>query len=196
MSPSIETEVKIAFASAKAARDAILAAGGVERRARYFEDNRIFDNPARDLSARSALLRVRETSDGRGRLTYKEKIPGPARSKVRREWEVSVEPAKVLAEILAGAGFGVIYRYQKYRTGFRIADCAVELDETPIGCFVEVEGPDESIHRIASELGAPPAEICTEDYRSLHMAWLESRGLPAGDMVFPEGGSSTGSAGA
>ncbi len=186
MADVIEREVKIRFADPTKAREAIVRAGGVESRARAFEDNRIFDNPERALAARGSLLRVRSTMGGGGRLTFKEKVESRSRAKVRREWEVVVEPAAVLAEILSRSGFSVVYRYQKYRTTFRIEDCLVELDETPIGCFVEIEGPEPAIFHVASRLGAATEDLISDDYRTLHLAWLEERGLPPGDMVFPD----------
>ncbi len=195
MADQIEREVKIRFADPAKARGAIEAAGGVERHSRSFEDNRIFDNPSRSLASKSALLRVRATAGGQGRLTFKEKVATESRAKVRREWEVAVEEPGVLAEILSRAGFEVVYRYQKYRTTFRIEDCLVELDETPIGCFVEIEGPEPSIFSIAARLGAGGEDLIKEDYRSLHLAWLEERGLPPGDMVFQDPAAAAGTEG-
>lgn len=190
----LETEIKLRFDSVAGARRRIEAAGGRLVRERHFEDNRIFDNPERALSERGALLRVRATSDGSGRITYKEKVPageeGPGpRAKVRREWEIEARPAATAARILELAGFEVVYRYQKHRTTFRVEGCSVELDETPMGCFVEIEGPREEIGRVAERLGAREKDFITEDYRSLHLAWLEDRGLPAGHMIFPAGRS-------
>jgi len=80
----LEIEVKIRFADAEAARRAILAAGGVERRARHFEENRLLDTASGDLVLRSALLRVRRTGDGLGVLTWKEKVVSEVKGDVRR----------------------------------------------------------------------------------------------------------------
>lgn len=195
MTEPLETEVKIRLGSAAQARRAILEAGGVEARKRHFEDNRIFDNPGRSLTDRGALLRVRATSDGGGRLTYKEKVETAERVKIRREWETEADPPEIMARILEMTGFQVIYRYQKYRTVFRLGEAAIELDETPMGCFVEIEGPRAAIPEIAALLGVGEEGFITEDYRTLHLAWLEERGLPPGDMVFPEGEGSPEAAG-
>jgi len=52
------------------------------------------------------------------------------------------------------------FRYEKYRTTFRLPDSnawanglLIELDETPIGNLVELEGPAAAIDRAAEELG-------------------------------------------
>jgi adenylate cyclase, class 2 len=196
---TLEIEVKIRFPDAGEARRAVLSAGGAEVRPRHFEENSILDTPAGDLAARSALLRVRSASDGRAFLTFKEKVPTEARAKIRIEREVEVSSAEILAAILRGAGFVPIYRYQKYRTVFSLGAATVDLDETPMGCFIEIEGSREAIASAASRLGASEADFIVEDYRALFREWREARGLPPGDMVFEDerpagGGSPTGAA--
>jgi predicted adenylyl cyclase CyaB len=183
----LEIEVKIRFGGAEAARRAILAAGGVEVRARHVEDNRIYDTPAGDLAARSALLRVRAAGDGRGFVTFKEKVASDVHAKVRAEVEVEVSSADAMAAILEAAGWVPVYRYQKHRTVFRMSGAAVDLDETPIGCFVEIEASPEELRSAAARLGAGEDAFIVDDYRALHLRWLEERGLPRGDMVFGEG---------
>lgn len=193
MSEPLEIEVKIRLGGAGEARKRILAAGAVPIRERHFEDNRIFDNKERELSRRGALLRVRATGDGMGRLTYKEKVKSDLRAKVRREWEVEVQPPEALVRILSMSGFEETYRYQKYRTVFRLEGCHIDLDETPMGCFVEIEGAADAIPRAARLLGVPEEAFITEDYRSLHRTWLDERGLPPGDMLYPDGEAPGGS---
>lgn len=188
MTGPLEIEVKIRFDGPEAARKAILAAGGVETRPRHFEENRIFDTPAGELVARSALLRVRETGDGEGVLTWKEKVASEARAKVRLEWETKVASPGTLVTILERAGFVVIYRYQKYRTVFELGGATIDLDETPMGCFIEIEAPAERIPVIAARLEAKESEFIVEDYRTLYREWLAERGREFGDMVFTDSG--------
>jgi len=183
----LEIEVKLRFETAAAARSAILNAGGVEKRSRHFERNRIFDTPAGDLVSRLVLLRLRSTSDGRAWLTYKEKVASEIRAKVREETEIEVSSAENLAAVLGKLGFVTIYTYEKHRTVFEMDGATVDLDETPMGCFVEVEAPADRLEAIVSALGADPAGALTEDYRTLYKIYLEERGLPFTDMVFPGG---------
>ena len=183
-----EIEVKVRYEGAEAARRAILAAGGVETRPRHFEENRIYDTPAGDLAARHALLRLRSTSDGGAWMTFKEKRGEDTRAKVRDEWEVEVSSAEVLSTILEHAGFVVSYRYQKHRTVYRAGAATIDLDETPMGCFIEIEGTEEILDATAARLGIADAARIVDDYRTLWYAWLDGRGLPHGDMVFPERG--------
>ncbi len=74
------------------------------------------------------------------RLTFK----GPARFeqgiKTREERETSVGSAEEAEAILLRLGFVRRFRYEKRREEWRLFGCAVALDETPIGNFVEIEG--------------------------------------------------------
>ena len=189
MADPLEIEVKIRYPDAASARRAILAAGGRERRPRHFEENRILDTAAGDLVARSALLRVRSTSDGEGVLTWKEKVVSDLKAKVRREWETKVDSPEVLVTILERAGFQIVYRYQKYRTVFDLDGATIDLDETPMGCFIEIEAAAEAILLAAARLGIPERDFIVEDYRSLYREWLEAKGRPFTDMIFEDGGS-------
>lgn len=190
----LEIEVKIRCESAEAARRALQAAGAVESRPRHFEENRIYDTPAGDLRGRSAMLRVRSASDGAAAVTFKEKVETTERAKVRRELESPVGDPEVLAAILDRCGFVIIYRYQKHRTVFRLGEATIDLDETPMGCFLEIEGTPAVIASTAAAIGARESDFIVEDYRTLHREWLSAKGLPPGDMVFdpPRGGAAAG----
>jgi predicted adenylyl cyclase CyaB len=184
----LEIEVKVRYPDAASALRAIVAAGGRESRARHFEENFVLDTVAGDLVARSALLRVRRSSDGEGFLTFKEKVVSEVNAKVRREWETRIEKPEVLLTILEGAGFVIVYRYQKYRTVFALEGATVDLDETPMGCFIEIEAAAEAIPIAAARLGVAESEFIVEDYRALYREWLEARGRPFADMVFEDAG--------
>lgn len=187
--PPLEIEVKVRMKEgAGAARQALLAVGAVEVRARHFEENRILDTPGFALASRAALLRIRSTSDGQDVLTFKEKVGDDTRAKIRREWETRVGSASVLGAILERAGFVPTYRYQKHRTVYRLGEAVLDLDETPMGCFLEIEGSETSIAETMRRLGLGDADRIVEDYRTLWHAWLAGRGLPPADMLFPEPG--------
>ncbi|MBI3449578.1 MAG: class IV adenylate cyclase [Acidobacteria bacterium] len=184
MSDALEVEIKLSFPDVGTARRALLAAGAVEARPRHFEENLVFDTPSGDLAASSRLLRVRATSDGQGALTYKEKVASEATAKVRRELETTVSAPAVLAAILERAGYVVTYRYEKYRTVFTLDGATIDLDETPMGCFVEIEAPAAAIPGLAARLGASERDFIVDDYRTVFREWLGARGRPLTDMTF------------
>ena len=105
-------------------------------------------------------------------------------AKVRKETETRIQSPTDLVRILEGLGFVTIYQYQKYRTVFRLGQATLDLDETPIGCFVEVEGSPDAIESSMSAMGMKDSTRIVENYRTLHMNWLEERELPKGPMLF------------
>lgn len=180
---SRESEVKLRFPSAADALAALDRIGAVPVRAREFEDNLLYDLPGKPLGSSGRLLRLRRAG-GRATLTYKAPVSGPTRHKVREEHESRVEDADALARILEGLGYAPVWRYQKYRSTFAVDDVEVTVDETPIGCWVEVEGPPERIDVVAASLGCGPDRFVTGTYFDLHR---EESGDEAGDLVFPGG---------
>jgi adenylate cyclase class 2 len=111
--------------------------------------------------------------------------------KVREEIELEVGDAKALGTIFAGLGMRESFHYEKYRTTFRMPESArwakgllIELDETPIGNFVELEGPSAAIDRAAKLLGFSKDEYVLANYLRLHAEECMKRGEKVGDMKF------------
>lgn len=153
------------------------------------EKNILYDEPDSRLRAKGCALRLR-TADERGILTFK----GPPNIfegiKSRLEWESEVESPRAVAAILESLGYRPWFRYEKVRTTWRFAHPArpvVVVDETPLGLFAEIEGPDAAVRALAAELGVAEADFIAESYIAL---WLSARerdpSLPE-DMVFEDG---------
>ena len=62
----------------------------------------------------------------------------------------------------------------------------IELDETPIGTFVELEGPGPAIDRAASELGFAARDFITKNYLVLYLDDCRRRGETPTHMLFPQ----------
>jgi hypothetical protein len=58
------------------------------------------------------------------------------------------------------------------------------LDETPIGNFVELEGPRRTIDRAAALLGRSRSDYLTGSYASLYRQFCRRQGRPFGEMLF------------
>ena len=111
--------------------------------------------------------------------------------KVREEIELEIGDAKALGTIIARLGMRESFHYEKYRTTFRLPESArwakgllIELDETPIGNFIELEGPSRAIDRAAKLLGYSKDEYVLTNYLRLHAEECMRRGEKVGDMVF------------
>jgi len=182
---------------------------------RVHEENVIFDTPQGGLAKHGQLLRIRtETPEVRGKskksapkqrviLTFKQPMtrPGVAETesrsdgpyKVRDEIEVEVAESTNLTRIFEGLGMNGWFRYEKYRTTYRLPaskgwakGLLIELDETPIGTFVELEGPAEAIDRAAEELGYSKRDYVLKNYLRLYMEDCRRRGEEPRHMLFPK----------
>jgi adenylate cyclase class 2 len=178
----VESEIKLRVAGPEMARDALARLGARLVRPRHFEDNVVLDDAARGLAASGRLLRLRRT-EGAAVLTFKGPRQVVEGVKHRAEREVPVSDPDGLEAILLGVGFKPVFRYQKYRETFAFGDVEIVVDETPIGAFLEIEGPIEGIHAAATALGYDRAQYISDSYLSLFFA---SGGV--GDMVFAPSG--------
>jgi adenylate cyclase, class 2 len=175
-----EQEVKLRMADPEAARKAVAGLGAVLTRPRHLEDNLLFDDDVGSLRGGGTVLRLRRTSSGPAVLTLKghKRVVEGVRS--REETESEVADADAVQMLLAGLGYTPRFRYQKFRETYSWRDVEVVVDETPVGVFLEIEGPIPTIHAAAQALGRDPADYVTESYVSLFLA-----AGGTGDMVFP-----------
>jgi adenylate cyclase class 2 len=212
-----ETEIKLKISDGRAFRRLLKKLGArplAGKSGRVHEENVIFDTPQGGLAKHGQLLRIRIETPEAGRktkktqakqrvvLTFKRPIVRPTSSaanevshglhKVREEIEVEVAEAQKLTEIFEGLGMSGWFRYEKYRSTFRLPaskawarGLQIELDETPIGTFVELEGPAPAIDRAAEELGYSKRDYVLKNYLVLYMEECRRKGEQPRHMVFP-----------
>jgi adenylate cyclase class 2 len=173
-----ESEVKLRLEDAEAGRRVVAQVGAFLVEPRHFEDNVIFDDAARGLTGRGALIRLRVTPWA-ATLTYKGPLEVVEGVKRREEVECRVEDSEALRVILGRLGLRSIFRYQKYREVYELDEVEIVVDETPIGAFLEIEGPVEAIHRTADAMGFGAESYVVETYAALFAA-----AGGEGDMVF------------
>ena len=181
-----ETEIKLPIADPAAAAAGLEKLQARVKEPRHFEDNLVFDTEEHKIRGQGMLLRLRVT-DQETTLTFKGPPDTSRGVKDREELETTAASPENLITILDRLGFRVIFRYQKYRMVYEIPGVPLEfcLDETPIGNFLELEGPVEEIHRYAERLGFSRADYITDSYGSLYFQWCRNRGATAGNMIFP-----------
>jgi adenylate cyclase class 2 len=180
-----EVEVKLPCPDLDAVRHELRENGAEIFRPRHFESNDLYDDPGRGLSSKGRTIRLRRAA-GRAVLTYK----GPARFqggiKTREERETEVSDAAATEGILAGLGLEKRFRYEKRREEWRLEGCAVALDETPIGTFVEIEGPPPSIRRLVVLLGLDFSTALPYSYARLYLDRRQQDPSLPSNMVFPD----------
>jgi adenylate cyclase, class 2 len=200
-----EREIKLRIEDSPALRRALAKLGARVVKPRVHERNIIFDTPESALAKKEQLLRIRtEVPAGQRQkggshsvLTFKRPIVAAAsgskaeRHKVREEIELEVSDGKALARIFEGLGMRASFQYEKFRTTFRFPPLRrwakgllLELDETPIGVFLELEGPASAIDRAAQALGFEKRDYVVANYMDLYRQYCQSRGEEPRDMLF------------
>ncbi|MFP4477603.1 MAG: class IV adenylate cyclase [Desulfatibacillaceae bacterium] len=177
-----EVEVKFHLENPERVRNRLVRANA-EAHGRRFEHNVRFDDDAGSLRASGRLLRIRR--DGGCRLTYKEPSEvEESEFKVHREWEVTASDCGALAGILKGLGFSRTQVYEKYRETFVLGDTKLLIDTMPYGVFLELEGPRDSLRKIASDLRLDWSRRITLNYLSMFDILRQAEGLEFDDVTF------------
>jgi adenylate cyclase class 2 len=180
-----ETEVKIPLRDSASIHERLTSIGFAVSVPRIFEANTVYDTPDSSLRKGDMLLRLRQ-SGTRGILTWKgPAVAGPHKS--RPELETAVASLETLDKILRQLGYRPVFRYEKYRTEFESPEPnsgTITLDETPIGKFLELEGPGEWIDRAARRLKFSPGDYVLSSYGKLYLDYCAERGVQPGNMVF------------
>jgi adenylate cyclase, class 2 len=140
---------------------------------RTLEADQLFDSPSDRLRQSDQILRLRRTSSAaegqHAVVTYK----GCASREVyksREEIEFDVSDPDAFALVLERLGYHAGFRYEKYRTKFKAygEPGIITIDETPIGVYLELEGPPKWIDSTAARLGFPAKRFLTVSYAGLY----------------------------
>ena len=185
-----ETEIKLKVLNPRAVQRRLADLGFVILKRRHFERNFLFDFPDSRLRKSSSVIRLRQEGR-RSLLTFK---GAPHRSldyKIRPEIETEVADGGHMREILEALGLRETFCYEKFRTIHSPARRRgtptvglVMFDETPIGNFLELEGPRRWIDEVARQLGFSRADYISASYVSLYHAKCLDEGQEPGGMVF------------
>jgi adenylate cyclase, class 2 len=180
----IETEIKLGVDDIAGARALLRRQGFKVTAPRVFERNLVLDDERGSLRARGMLLRVRGAGHA---VTCTFKGPAaPGRHKRREEREFRAGDLESCLAVFAALGFREAFRYEKYRTEFARDNEPghATLDETPIGVFMELEGPARWIDRTAKALGFAREAYITDSYSKLYDDWRQAQGIDFKDMRF------------
>jgi adenylate cyclase class 2 len=121
------------------------------------------------------------------------RYPSFGSHKVRDEIEAQVTDSANLIKIFEGLGMRGWFRYEKYRSTYQLPatkswarGLLIEVDETPIGTFVELEGPPAAIDRAATELGYSKKDYILTNYLALYAEDCRRKGQQPQNMLFPD----------
>ncbi|HET7215181.1 MAG TPA: class IV adenylate cyclase [Terriglobia bacterium] len=186
-----EVEIKLKVEDPSALRKKLKDCGFEVVERRHFESNIVFDFRNSRLRNSRSLLRLRDQGNSHI-LTFKGP-PHPSESyKIRPEIEMELRDGETLRQILKALGLRPAFRYQKYRTIYaekgRRRGPGMPLlvfDETPVGPYIELEGPWAWIDRKARQLGYQKADYIKASYAALYRKQCRRKGIKPKDMVFP-----------
>jgi adenylate cyclase class 2 len=133
----IEIEIKARVEDPKDMEMSIIALGAVPIGIENQEDT-YYNSQYRDLGKTDEFLRIR-VEDDQSFLTYK----GPKMdsvSKTRKEFQIEINDADNLRNILTSLGFFPVVTVTKKRKNYRLGDFFIALDDVRnLGNFIEIE---------------------------------------------------------
>jgi adenylate cyclase, class 2 len=196
-----EIEVKLRIPDKRRLLGQLAGLEAKQVRARLHEMNTLYDTPDGSLARHGRMLRLRvertasrangvgrarKSGSGKAEISALLTLKGPSRGhggskpgpyKVREERELRISDAEGVPAILGALGVRPWFRYEKFRSIFELPgmrNLKLALDETPIGVFLELEGPREEINRAAGLLGFARSGYISKSYGALFM---DARGL-------------------
>ncbi|MGH9403909.1 MAG: class IV adenylate cyclase [Terriglobia bacterium] len=179
MKPQREIEIKLKVSNPRKVKRLFRKLGFHRLAPRQLERNYLFDFPDRRLTRAGCALRLR-TAGGRHLLTYKGAASTKGGYKSREELETGAESARMLRQILGRLGLRESFAYSKYRTAYTSGGLIkmakgggksgnlLVYDETPVGNYIELEGPRRWIDRVAGQLGYRREDYVTTGYVALY----------------------------
>jgi adenylate cyclase, class 2 len=163
---------------------------------RVFERNTVYDTPDQDFRSRRRLLRVRVQTPAptrfapggcsRAVVTSKTSAQAASRSRYKQnlEREALIRSWRSWPAAMRSLGLRPGFRYEKYRTSLRLPALHLDLDETPAGNFLELEGAPRAIDRVARALGYSARDYIRETYWDIFQAECRRRGRFPRNMLF------------
>jgi adenylate cyclase class 2 len=162
----LETEAKLRIPDLESLKPQLLALGFVERTQLQTEQSVLWDR-GRELLEQGCALRVRRYA-GQAWLTYKGRKQEHPDLKIRPEFETLVDDPAALETILEALGYVPVLHMVKTRALWDGPGLLACLDQTPFGCFLELEGEAEAIHAAMAKFGIGKEAIEPQSYPTLY----------------------------
>jgi len=179
----IECELKIPVDDLDEIRRRLATTEAEQLNVAEHEVNILFDTASGRLATSGEVLRVRKVGP-RHVLTFKGPATYDGAVKQRREIELEISSSERISELLHALGYAPAMRYEKERESWRLGEVRVELDHTPMGNFIELEGPTGSLEAAAQSLRLDPARAVAKSYISLWRDHCRRHPGLGRDMVF------------
>lgn len=168
----------------------------------YYEDQRhqetiMYDNADKIMEKKDSRLRVRKREKLNIQVSYKKPITREGiKKEIEHEITIYAGEEESFMKILEEMGFAPVSSYEKYRTTLTTTTpttgnkVKAEIDEYPFATYLEIEGSEEEIKKVAKELGLDMKDNITKSCDDLFAEWRKERGLkPKANMRFSDYGT-------
>ena len=162
----LEIEIKLRIPSTGWMGPKLLAAGFNPAHPAAVEANELWDRLG-ELRAGDSALRLRRYGE-QATLTWKGPKVADPHLKLRPEVETRVADPEAMEGILRALGFAPALTMVKTRSIWTRGELEACLDETPFGCFLELEGAREAIAEAMAELDLGSDLVEPRSYADLY----------------------------
>lgn len=153
---------------------------------RTYERNLLLDTGDHALSKKGCRLRLRQNGEQKI-ITFKRTEKLENGIAYREEIESDFSDFENMQLIFTRLGYEPIFVYEKYRSVFQLRHTNIMVDETPLGNFVEIEGPDEAAIRAVSDMLGLDWDSRTElSYQALFTRLADERQFCGKNMLFAD----------
>jgi len=177
--PDIEIEYKFQIVDLRTLK-ALLSKKFTKKKLHQYQSNVIFDNPMRLMQKTDGRIRVRtKGQSGLKTLTYKKPLAPINGAKREIEHEIDfVDTTNQIEKILAAMDFVPTTSYERYQSEWQSEGVHLTIDEYPYANFLEIEGEEKKIGKIAKILNFNIKNALIQPADTLFQKWRKERGLP------------------
>jgi len=154
---------------------------GAEFVGKAFERTVRFDTENQSLEQDGKFLRTR--TGFKNVITFKRKIENND-FKEREEVEFEIADTEKMNYILKNLGFSKILIMEKHREKWNFNNTEVVLDELPMGNYMEIEGDEESIVKVANSLELNLDDKITGTYWDIWKDFSKKNGIDDENIIF------------
>lgn len=171
MTTETEVKIKVEKEALPGIRERLGGLGFQQTAQRAREENLLWDDSKGRLEGSGSALRLRKYGQ-KQILTFKGPRVEHSHLKIREEIETEIGDFHSMTRVLEAIGMVVCFEYAKYREKYQLSGdkgrIEVCIDETPVGCYVEIEGSAGAIDTVASDLGWTREQFINKNYVDLY----------------------------
>ena len=152
------------------------------KKPRVYEKNVLYDNPKDLMQITNGRIRLRQSGEN-VEFCYKKPIKDDSGIKKEIEHQVEVSNFEITQKILEMMEFQPNYAYERFRTKYFNGKVEIVLDEFPFANFMEIEGEEVEILKIANLLELDFANNLVDSCDTLFANWRKTQNLPPTNMM-------------